>query len=152
MSKINFFNPFDRDNNPLYITDHGPDPYVVDIEKVTLQNTNYRTALWTGNHLQVTLMSIPVGSDIGLEIHHDVDQFLRLQEGQGLVTMGKSRNNLNYQRNVKSGYAIMVPAETWHNLVNTGNRPIKLYSIYAPPQHPRGTIHKTKAIAEAMGD
>jgi len=83
------------------------------------------------------------------EIHHDVDQFLRVEEGQGLVVMGDSKYNLGYQRRISDGYAIMIPAGKWHNVVNTGNKPLKLYSIYAPPQHPRGTVHKTKAIAQA---
>jgi len=129
--------------------DYGPEPFVVNIEKATLQNTNFRTALWTGNHLQLTLMSIPVGGEIGLEMHPDVDQFLRLEAGYGLVKMGKTPEKLNYQTNVTDGYAILIPAGTYHNLINVGNNAIKLYSIYAPPQHAPGTVHKTKEIADA---
>lgn len=140
-----------RDNykNRFEINDYGPDPFVVNIENVTLRNRNYRTALWTGEHLQLTLMSIPVGGEIGLEVHPDTDQFLRLEAGHGLVKMGQSPNRLNYQANVSDGYAIFVPAGTYHNLINVGNTPIKLYSIYAPPAHPRGTVHETKEIADA---
>lgn len=137
-------------NKNIYnITDYGPDPFVVNIHKVTEQNKNFRTALWTGEHLQVTLMSIPVGGEIGLESHPELDQFLRIEEGYGLVKMGNSKDKLNYQTNVADGYAIFIPAGTWHNLINMGNKPIKLYSIYAPPQHPYGTVHQTKAIADA---
>ena len=135
------------DNTAL--RDYGPEPFVINIDQATKQNDTFRTALWTGNHLQLTLMSINVGEDIGLEIHPNLDQFLRIEQGQGLVKMGRGKDNLDYQRRVSDGYAIFIPAGTWHNLINTGNRPIKLYSIYAPPQHPKGTVHKTKADAIA---
>lgn len=130
------------------IRDYGPEPFVVNIEEVTKENKTFRTALWTGEHLQLTLMSIPVGESIGLEIHPDTDQFIRLEQGEGLVQMGANRNNLNFQRRIGRDFAFIIPAGTWHNLVNVGNEPIKLYSIYAPPKHPRGTVHKTKAEAE----
>lgn len=133
----------------IVLTDHGACPYVVNIDKATKMNNNYRTALWTGKHLQLTLMSIVVGGDIGLEMHPDVDQFLRIEQGCGVVKMGDSKNNLNFSSKVCENYAIIVPAGTWHNLINTGRVPIKLYSIYAPPQHPFGTVHKTKKDAEA---
>jgi mannose-6-phosphate isomerase-like protein (cupin superfamily) len=137
------------DNGFIELEDYGPKPFVVNIEEATKQNDNYRTALWTGSHLQLTLMSIDVGEDIGLEVHPDLDQFIRIEEGQGIVKMGDSKNNLNFQRNVYDDFAFIIPAGKWHNLINTGNMPIKLYSIYAPPQHPRGTVHQTKAIAQA---
>lgn len=130
-------------------TDFGPNPFVVDINKATLHNNTFRTALWTGNHLQLTLMSIPVGEDIGLEAHPNVDQFLRIEEGQGLVQMGDSRDHLYFRQPAFEDYAIFIPAGTWHNIINTGNKPLKLYSIYAPPNHPWGTVHQTKAIAES---
>lgn len=133
----------------IELKDYGKGPYVVNINAATKQNNTYRTALWTGTHLQVTLMSIDVGEDIGLEIHPNVDQFLRIEEGQGLVQMGKSKDNLNFVRNVNDDSAIMVPAGTWHNVTNTGNTPLKLYSIYGPPDHPFGTVHRTKADAVA---
>lgn len=129
--------------------DYGPEPYVVDIEAATRRNNNYRTALWTGNHLQVTLMSIKVRGDIGLEVHPDTDQFLRIEQGQGIVKMGPTKDNLNFQQRVFPDSAIMVPAGTWHNVINTGNIPLKLYSIYAPPHHPHGTVQKTKEDAMA---
>ena len=133
----------------VQLKDYGPNPFVIDIEAASEQNKNYRRALWTGEHLQVTVMSIPIGGDIGLEIHPDTDQFLRIEEGKGIVRMGKSQNNLTFERKVKEDSAIMVPAGTWHNVINTGNEPIKLYSIYAPPHHPHGTVQKTKAEAMA---
>lgn len=131
------------------IRDHGKEPFVLNIDQAAKQNNTFRTAIWTGNHLQVVLMSINVGEDIGLEVHPDVDQFLRIEQGQGLVQMGKSKDHLNFVRHVFDDFAIMVPAGTWHNLTNTGNIPLKLYTIYAPPNHPFGTVHNTKADAEA---
>ncbi|OCA90472.1 hypothetical protein A8F94_00855 [Bacillus sp. FJAT-27225] len=131
------------------IKDYGPSPFVININEAARQNNTFRTALWTGTHLQVTLMSIKVGEDIGLEIHPNLDQFLRVEQGQGVVRMGRSQNNLNFVRNVEDDSAIFIPAGTWHNVTNTGRVPIKLYSIYAPPQHPFGTVHQTKADAMA---
>lgn len=94
-------------------------------------------------------MSLGVNEDIGLEMHPDVDQFLRIEQGQGIVQMGKSKDNFDFERNVYDDLAIMIPAGTWHNLINTGNIPLKLYSIYAPPNHPFGTVHVTKSDAVA---
>lgn len=133
----------------MVLKDYGPEPFVINIDQATKQNNTFRTALWTGNHLQLTLMSIRVGEDIGLENHPNLDQFIRIEQGQGLVKMGQSKDNLDFQRRVSGDYAIIIPAGTWHNIINTGNRPLKLYSIYAPPQHPKGTVHKTKADAMA---
>jgi len=130
------------------LRDFGPAPLIINIEKATNLNQNYRTALWTGKHFQVTLMSIRVEGDIGLEMHPDVDQFIRVQSGYGLVKMGNSKDNLNMQKRIDGSYAIIIPAGTWHNLINIGPKPLKLYSIYAPPQHSFGTIHETKEIAE----
>ncbi|QGG46440.1 cupin domain-containing protein [Heliorestis convoluta] len=130
------------------VRDYGPEPFVVNIEEATKQNKTYRTALWTGCYLQLTLMSIDVGDDIGLELHEDHDQFIRIEEGQGIVKMGDRKDQLNFQRKVYDDYAIFIPAGKWHNLINTGNRPLKLYSIYAPPEHPRGTVHVTKEDAK----
>ena len=139
-----------EDTNTEYVLkDYGPRPLVINIEKAARQNDAFRTALWTGNHFQVTLMSINAGEDIGAEIHPELDQFLRIEQGRGLARMGLTRENMNMQANVSDDDAIIVPAGTWHNLINTGNIPLKLYSIYAPPQHPRGTVHRTRADAMA---
>ncbi|MGG6432410.1 cupin domain-containing protein [Anoxybacillus sp. D401a] len=132
-----------------YTEDYGPNPFVIQIEEATKRNNMFRTTLWTGPHLQVTLMSLRVGEDIGLEIHPGVDQFLRIEQGEGIVRMGKKKNELTFERRVGDGSAIFVPAGTWHNVMNIGNVPLKLYSIYAPPQHPAGTVHPTKADALA---
>lgn len=136
-------------NAPIPLMDYGPEPFAVNIEAATKQNTTFRTALWTGKYLQLTLMSINVGEDIGLEIHPDNDQFIRLEEGHGLVLMGDSKDHLDFQAHVREDYAFIIPAGKWHNLINIGCIPIKLYSIYAPPQHPHGTVHRTKKEAEA---
>ncbi|MFD1779419.1 cupin domain-containing protein [Fredinandcohnia salidurans] len=128
-------------------TDQGKKPFVVNIDEATKQNNTYRTAIWTGTHLQLTLMSLQPGEDIGLEMHPDVDQFLRVEQGNGIVQMGKNKNQLDFVRQISDDSAIIIPAGYWHNLTNTGNIPLKLYSIYAPPNHPFGTVHKTKADA-----
>jgi len=133
-----------EDMAPIIIKDYGPEPFVVNIERATEQNNTFRTALWTGKHLQLTIMSINVGEDIGLEMHPDVDQFIRIEEGRGLVKMGNSKDKLDFQANVREDYIIIIPAGKWHNITNTGNTPLKLYSIYAPPEHPHGTVHVTK--------
>ncbi len=133
----------------IAMKDYGGTPLVVNIEDVTERNNTYRTALWTGSHLQVTVMSIGVGDDIGLEVHPTTDQFIRIEEGQGLVQMGDSRDRLDYAANAFEDYAVMVPAGKWHNITNTGNKPMKVYAIYAPPEHAFGTVHATKADAMA---
>jgi mannose-6-phosphate isomerase-like protein (cupin superfamily) len=147
-----FYNSGLRSSNgdvSILLKDYGAEPFVVNINEATKKNNTYHTALWTGTHLQVTLMSLNVGEDIGLEIHPNVDQFLRVEQGQGIVRMGKGKGNLNFERNVYDDFAIMIPAGTWHNVINTGNIPLKLYSIYAPPNHPFGIVHVTKADALA---
>lgn len=135
-------------NQHPVIRDFGANPIIFNIEHVTAMNQNFRTTLWTGQDMQLTLMSIPVRGDIGVEMHPDVDQFIRIESGNAKVYMGNSRNSLQEKAHVDGRYAIIIPAGTWHNIVNIGNRPLKLYSIYAPPQHPFGTIHRTKADAE----
>ncbi len=139
-------------NRPRRFMDYGPEPFVVNINEVTLLNDTFRTALWTGNHLQLTLMSIEPGEDIGKEIHPHLDQFLRVEKGEGIVKMGYREDRLDFQERVCDDYVILISAGTWHNLINTGRRPLKLYSIYAPPQHPRGTVHETKEEALAAED
>lgn len=128
--------------------DFGPNPFVTNINSATLRNNKFRTALWSGNHLQLTLMSINVGEDIGLEIHHNLDQFIRVEQGQGVVIMGDSQDSFNFRQNIYDDYIVLIPAGKWHNIINTGNVPLKLYSIYAPPAHPFGTVHETKQEAE----
>ncbi len=132
------------------IRDYGPNPFVFNIEHATEMNQNFRTVLWTGQHMQLVLMSIPEGSDIGAEMHKDVDQFLRIEEGSAKVLLGNDRNTLREIGFADESYAIIIPAGTWHNVINVGSGLLKLYSIYAPPQHPFGTVHKTKEDADAF--
>lgn len=134
------------------IDDIGPRPQAFDLERETRDNENYRTVAWSGRYLQVTLMSIPVGADIGLEAHPDTDQFLRLDAGQGRVRMGESRENLTFDRVVTDGWCVLVPAGTWHNITNVGDEPMKVYAIYAPAHHKPGKIHKTAADAASDTD
>ena len=134
--------------NAMYINDYGGEPFITNISESTQRNNSFRRALWTGKHLQLTLMCINPGECIGLETHPNLDQFIRIEQGLGLVQMGENKCNLNIEKKVCSGYAIFIPAGKWHNLTNIGNVPIKLYSIYAPPEHEKGTIHRTKADEE----
>ncbi|WP_167859038.1 cupin domain-containing protein [Paenibacillus cymbidii] len=132
-------------------TDYGPQPYVAHLHQAAKQNETYRTTMWTGTYLQMTVMSIPVGDDIGLEIHPETDQFIRVEKGEAFVQMGDSRDRLNFEATAKEGDAILVPAGKWHNVTNTGQTPLKVTVLYAPPHHPHGTVHKTKAEAMATG-
>jgi mannose-6-phosphate isomerase-like protein (cupin superfamily) len=116
--------------------------YVANIEKLTLENTNFRTVLYTDKNSQLVLMSLLVGEEIGEEIH-DVDQFLRLEKGTGTAILNDISHDL------ADGSVIIVPAGTKHNIINTGTDEMKLYTLYMPPHHRDGVIHKTKADAEA---
>lgn len=143
-----FYNQYDRKeelnfNNNL--RDSGPEPFVANMEEIVKNNNTFRTVIWTGKHLQVTIMNIKVGENIGLEIHPNLDQFIYIEQGQGVVKMGERKDNLDFQRNVYKGYGFTIPAGKWHDLVNVGNAQLKLFSIYAPIAHPKGTVHKTKS-------
>ena len=131
------------------LNDEGPNPFVTNIEADTLANDNYRTTRWTGSNIQLTLMSIEPGRDIGLEVHEHGDQFLRVEAGRARVQMGPSEDDLNFDREVGDDWAIFVPAGAWHNITNIGDEPLKVYAIYGPPEHPHGTDHATKAEADA---
>lgn len=123
--------------------------WIDDIEKRTTDNDNFREVLYTGSHLQLTVMSIEVGSEIGWEMHDHLDQFLRIEQGAGEVDLGSSKDTVDETKSVEDDWAIIVPAGTWHNVRNTGDVALKLYSIYAPPEHPDGTVHPTKADSDA---
>jgi mannose-6-phosphate isomerase-like protein (cupin superfamily) len=123
--------------------------WVGDIERETLDNDTFRTVLWTGEHSQLTVMSIAPGEDIGLEVHEDHDQFLRIESGQARVELGRSEDAMDETHDVGDDWAVIVPAGVWHNLVNTGDGELKLYSLYSPAEHPPDTVHRTKAEAEA---
>jgi len=133
-------------------SDHGKDPWVVNIQKLTLKNKNFRTTEWTGDHLQMTLMSIKPGNDVGLEKHTKADQFLRIESGKAKIVMGSSKNSLDQEWEAEDDFAIFVPSGTWHNIINIGDEDLKLYSIYSPSEHPPGTIHKTQQDAEKEDD
>jgi mannose-6-phosphate isomerase-like protein (cupin superfamily) len=122
--------------------------WVGDIEQVTLDNTTFRTVVFTGEHTQLTVMRIGPGEDIGREVHHDRDQFLRFEQGQARVELGRTEDAVDETHEVADDWAVIIPAGIWHNVVNTGMDDLKLYSLYSPPEHPDGTIHVTKADAE----
>ena len=130
------------------ITDPGPRPNVFDIEEATVENDAYRRVAWTGRYLQVTLMSIPVGESIGLEAHPETDQFLRVESGKGRCVMGPRRDALDFEQDVEDDWSIQVPAGTWHDVINTGDEPLRLYAIYAPVHHAQGIVQATAEDAE----
>jgi mannose-6-phosphate isomerase-like protein (cupin superfamily) len=123
--------------------------WVADIERATLDNTNFRTVLFTGQQTQLTVMRLGPGEDIGLESHPDNDQFLRIEAGQGRAELGPAEDSIEEIYDVEDDWAIIIPAGIWHNVVNTGAGDMKLYSLYSPPEHPPNTMHRTKAEAEA---
>jgi len=123
--------------------------WVGDIERETLRNETFRTVVFTGEHLQLTVMRLAPGEDIGREVHPDTDQFLRVEQGTGRLELSRSEDAVEETYDVEADWAMIVPAGLWHNVVNTGDGELKLYSIYTPPEHPDGTVHRTKADAEA---
>jgi mannose-6-phosphate isomerase-like protein (cupin superfamily) len=118
-------------------------PYVNNIENETLSNDYFRKEVFTGEHLQMTVMSLLPGEDIGAEVHDTTDQFLRIEQGTGVALVGET------EYAVEDDFAIIIPAGMNHNVTNTGEIPMKLYSIYTPAEHSVGTIHKDKAEADA---
>jgi mannose-6-phosphate isomerase-like protein (cupin superfamily) len=118
--------------------------YVTNIENKTLDNDNFREVLFTAPGMQLVLMTLRVGEEIGLETHDDVDQFIRIESGQGKALLNGKEHAL------EDGSAIVIPRGTEHNVINVSkSEPLKLYSIYTPPEHPDGTVHRTKADADA---
>ena len=128
--------------------DPGAVPFTINLAQTSRQNHTFRRVLWTGDHLQLTVMCIPFRGKIGLELHPDTDQLIRIEDGLACVRMGHNKDQLTFRRYLRSGDVILIPRGIWHNVINTGNRMLKLSSIYAPPQHARGTVHQTKADAE----
>ncbi|HQE94080.1 MAG TPA: cupin domain-containing protein [Anaerolineae bacterium] len=119
--------------------------YVGPIEKLTEKNKNFRQVLFTGKHLQLVVMCLPPEEEIGNEVHEDVDQFFRIEKGSAKFVINNTEEHL-----VSAGDAVVVPAGTYHNVINTSStKKLKLYTIYTPPEHPDGTVHKTKEEAEA---
>lgn len=131
------------ERSDINFTDYGPEFLSLDIEEYTEKNTNFHTTLWTGEQMQLTLMSIPVGGDIGEEIHSDIEQFILIEEGKGEVFIGETQETMKSVKKVGSDDIVIIPKGVWHNIKNIGNKPMKLYSIYAPIEHPKGTIHVT---------
>lgn len=117
--------------------------YIKDIENETLDNVAFRKVLYTSTHSQLVVMSLVPGEDIGEEIHDDVDQFFRIEQGEGKVMLGEDTEI------IKDGTSVVVPQGVKHNVINTGTVPLKLYTIYMPPHHKDGVLHKTKEEAEA---
>ena len=122
--------------------------WVADVERATLDNDTFRTVLYTGEHTQLTVMRLGPGEDIGREMHPHLDQFLRLEQGSARVELGRGEDDVEETHEVEDDWAIIVPAGVWHNVVNTGPGDVKLYSLYSPPEHPDGTVHRTKEDAE----
>ena len=126
--------------------------WVDDIERATLENTDFRRVLFTGRRTQLTVMSLAPGEEIGVEMHDHLDQFLRIEQGRARVTFGPSADTVDVEHDVADDWAVIVPGGVWHNVVNTGDGDLKLYSLYSPPEHPDGTVHPTKADADAAED
>jgi mannose-6-phosphate isomerase-like protein (cupin superfamily) len=123
--------------------------WVGDIEKETLANANFRTVLFTGANIQLTVMRLAPGEEIGLEMHDHLDQFIRVEAGTARLTLGRSADEVSETHDIADDWAAIIPGGTWHNVVNTGEGELKLYSLYSPPEHPDGTVHQTRADAEA---
>ena len=119
--------------------------YVGNIEKETLENDNFRKVLFTGPNSQLVVMSLEAGEDIGMEVHEEHDQFIRIEQGQGKAVLNGEESE------IEDDFAVVIPAGAEHNIVNTGDTKMKLYTIYSPPEHADGTIHATKKDAEAAG-
>lgn len=123
--------------------------WVGDIERATLENTTFRTVLFTGEHAQLTVMRLAPGEDIGREVHPHTDQFIRIEAGRARVEFGTSEDRVDESHDLQDDWALVIPAGVWHNVVNAGDGDLKLYSLYSPPEHPPHTVHRTKAEAEA---
>ena len=117
--------------------------FVDDIEKLTTGNSDFRRVLYTGKHMQLVLMAIPPGGEIGAEVHDTHDQFLRIEEGRGEVVIDGTTSA------IADDFAIIVPAGARHNVINTGDAPLKLYTLYAPPEHRLDVVHSTRPDAES---
>lgn len=120
--------------------------YVDNIERATVANEDFRRVLYTGRHLQLVLMTLPPGCDIGEEVHEDRDQFFRIEQGEGEIRIDGVVNR------VEDDFAVIVPAGARHNVINTGEAPLRLYTIYGPPEHRDGVVHQDKAQAERDHD
>ena len=141
------------DENKYYTCDYcdirckneqGSEIYVTNIYKDACSNRNYRESIWTGEYLQATLMSIPCGDDIGVEVHHDTDQYIRVEYGNAILVSGGEKHHLCERKKLRQGDVVFIPAGVWHNIINAGRYALKISSIYAPPHHLRCTVEKHK--------
>ncbi|MHB0937716.1 MAG: cupin domain-containing protein [Armatimonadota bacterium] len=117
--------------------------FVGDIDALTVGNEDFRRVLYTGKHSQLVVMALPPGEEIGMEVHDHLDQFFRVEQGSGEAVLEGMTSA------IEEGFAVIVPAGTNHNIINTGSEPLKVYTIYAPPNHRDGVVHRTRAEAEA---
>lgn len=118
---------------PLDNINSYPNPFVANLGQLTRRNYKPHSTIWMGNHMQLTLMSIPVGGESGFQ-SHELDQLIYIEQGRGIAMFGENTDNLSNRTTVYRGYGIVVPAETWHNLRNNGNVPLKVYTVYSPPK------------------
>jgi mannose-6-phosphate isomerase-like protein (cupin superfamily) len=126
--------------------------WVGNVDKAVQQNSYFRQVLATGAKMQLVAMTLQPGEDIGLEAHADIEQLIKVEAGRATVSLGPSEDKVTEAHEVEAGWAVIVPPGTWHNVVNRGEGELRLSTIYAPPEHPEGTVHRTKAdavIAEA---
>jgi mannose-6-phosphate isomerase-like protein (cupin superfamily) len=123
--------------------------WIGDIEAATLANDTFRTVLFTGGHLQLTVMRLGAGEEIGREVHPHLDQFVRVESGRARIELGVNPDEVAETHELEADWAAIIPAGIWHNVVNAGTGELKLYSLYTPPEHPPETVHRTKAEADA---
>jgi mannose-6-phosphate isomerase-like protein (cupin superfamily) len=147
---------FEQDNANGMTSDQaeeeGGEPWVLDIEEATVGNDLYRSEQWTGKYMQMVLMSVKPGEEIDLEVHEGHDQFIRIEQGEGRVLMGKTREDLSFDEEVRDDFAIFIPAGYYHNVKNTGQEDLKVYTIYSPKEHEKGTVHRTYEEAREAHD
>lgn len=118
-------------------------PMIMDVEEATIENESYQTESWTGKYLQLVFMSLKPGEVIDLEVHEDHDQFIRIEKGEARVLMGLTKDDLNFDEKVSYDWAILIPAGYWHKIENIGETDLKIYTLYGPPEHAKGTDNKT---------
>lgn len=128
--------------------DRGNSPSVVRLDEISRTNENYRNVLWTGEGVQLSVMSLPAGDEVGLERYADVDRFIKITDGHGEISMGTDKDKLYLKEPLAAGYAVIVPRGVWHNLKNTGRVPLKIYSLSAPKMYPYGTVQSHKSDAK----
>jgi mannose-6-phosphate isomerase-like protein (cupin superfamily) len=123
--------------------------WVGNIDETTTENAYFRKVLFTAQHLQLVVMSLAPGEEVGVEMHDHLEQFIRVESGRATVTLGPSKDEIAETHEIADDWAVVIPGGTWHNVINSGEDDLKLYTIYGPPEHPDGTVHQTKAEADA---